>query len=888
MKTKLFSFGLFMSLNIMAQNTAINELSGAEQSQKTSQKQISSRNKTAAANIIWSEDFSNGIPNGWTNRGHSGDVNIFDPNAIWEYRGSITNPTFATGSRGAWAGTGGLAGGSPIASPTATNGFVIFDSDYLDNNGVQGAAGTGPSPAPHVGDLTTDTINLLGKSNIQITVHSYLRYFAGRNLMAFSTDGGLTWGDTIRLHNYIAVNSSSSLDEISTFDISNIIGNEPYAMIRFIYDGSFNEPAANGQGYYFWMLDDIVIEEIPDHALDFAIGPNNAPKQDITFNGEEKTGNMLENQVNLMSFDANIVNVGGSAQTNVKLQIDILKNGQYLSSIFSSNYPLLNPGDTADFNSIYTPPFTPNGIGNYSFEFKAISDSIPVANSSISPMASPFSINVNSLADPQGGQGLDFGINDNSLGTDNIGHDGSAMAIRLKFSNPTDTINAVPKVKISHMLLDLAVGNGGDLVLEAYEARGFDYINGFAAAPLFSVTHTINNLSTNLEKIDIRSSPCSPIYLDVDTSYYFVVYMFSNAGSNPIRVWNDQTVNQPGNSSIFYNADDARWYRGYSGGSRTFASPRIRVANLSLTEDTISACSPFVWTNGQVFTSSNYSALDTLQSVLGCDSIVRLHLDIIPPSDPSIDSVSACGSYTWIDGITYTSSNNTALDTLINSMGCDSLVQLNLTIINTQNIADSIRSCGPYLWRDGQVYNSDTSSVNYTVNDGLGCSTTYSLHFTNIGVDTNLTIIDSLISVQSSGQHYQWFECGPGGIFTKLVGDSLQNFIAPHSGAYAVVVSNEFCSDTSSCVYIETIGSRDWEIWKGVTYFPNPNNGKFHLNLGQMDQAQIRIKNTKGQLVYSNKTDQNTLDISLNEAAGLYFLEIQTETDIRVFKVLLK
>ena len=36
---------------------------------------------------------------------------------------------------------------------------------------------------------------------------------------------------------------------------------------------------------------------------------------------------------------------------------------------------------------------------------------------------------------------------------------------------------------------------------------------------------------------------------------------------------------------------------------------------------------------------------------------------------------------TWIDGVTYTSSNTTATDTLIASNGCDSIVTLNLTLI---------------------------------------------------------------------------------------------------------------------------------------------------------------------------------------------------------------
>ena len=47
----------------------------------------------------------------------------------------------------------------------------------------------------------------------------------------------------------------------------------------------------------------------------------------------------------------------------------------------------------------------------------------------------------------------------------------------------------------------------------------------------------------------------------------------------------------------------------------------------------------------------------------------------------STDSQALCGSsYTWIDGVTYTASNNTATHTLTNAAGCDSVVTLDLII----------------------------------------------------------------------------------------------------------------------------------------------------------------------------------------------------------------
>ena len=72
---------------------------------------------------IWDEDFGSGIPSTWVNAGFDGFGNTLD-SALWEYRGTSTNPDNTEGSRGAYVGTRG-----PIQSASAANGFMIFDSD---------------------------------------------------------------------------------------------------------------------------------------------------------------------------------------------------------------------------------------------------------------------------------------------------------------------------------------------------------------------------------------------------------------------------------------------------------------------------------------------------------------------------------------------------------------------------------------------------------------------------------------------------------------------------------------------------------------------------------------------------------------------------------------
>ncbi len=155
--------------------------------------------------ILWQENFSGGIPATWTNVGYNGFGTV-QPNCLWEYRGPNTTPDNTIASRGAyWSG-------ASITSPTVSNGFAIYDSDYLDNAGVAGNFGNGIAPGPNIAILTTNVINLTNEPFVQLSMYSLFRTLGShatyqKSKVAFSTNGGLTWPDTIVLHPSLGSNT---------------------------------------------------------------------------------------------------------------------------------------------------------------------------------------------------------------------------------------------------------------------------------------------------------------------------------------------------------------------------------------------------------------------------------------------------------------------------------------------------------------------------------------------------------------------------------------------------------------------------------------------------------------------------------------------------------
>lgn len=165
------------------------------------------------------------------------------------------------------------------------------------------------------------------------------------------------------------------------------------------------------------------------------------------------------------------------------------------------------------------------------------------------------------------------------------------------------------------------------------------------------------------------------------------------------------------------------------GGCDSVVTLNLTILEPSTGTDVISACESYTWIDGITYTESNNSAMYTLTNAVGCDSVVTLNLTILEPSTGT-DIVSACESYTWIDGITYTESNNTATYTLTNSVGCDSVVTLNLTILEPSTGTDVISACESYTWIDGITYTQSNNTATYTLTNAVGCDSIVTLDLT--------------------------------------------------------------------------------------------------------------------------------------------------------------
>lgn len=188
--------------------------------------------------------------------------------------------------------------------------------------------------------------------------------------------------------------------------------------------------------------------------------------------------------------------------------------------------------------------------------------------------------------------------------------------------------------------------------------------------------------------------------------------------------------------------------------------------------------------------------------------------------------VMACDSFIWIDNNTYTSNNNTATFLILSSTssGCDSMVTLNLTINN---------------------------------------------------VDVSVTDNSPTLTANTVGAVYQWLNCDNN--YLIINGETNQSFTATVNGNYAVVITQNNCTDTSACFNINTIGINEHNKTQ-MTIYPNPNKGVFTIEMLNNQEHYFEITDLTGKLVYQGKINNILTTVDLSEYEnGIYLLKIDED-----------
>ena len=142
--------------------------------------------------------------------------------------------------------------------------------------------------------------------------------------------------------------------------------------------------------------------------------------------------------------------------------------------------------------------------------------------------------------------------------------------------------------------------------------------------------------------------------------------------------------------------------------------------NHQITTDSVSICRGDTVYVGNSAYSSPGQYLDSLITVDGCDSIVWTHLRVLPIVSDSIYRSVCAGESVWIGDKEY-SKSGVYRDTLISSVGCDSIISLRLAVNLAYDLTEAVSLC------QGEFYQVGSSIYRYagdyvdTLSTALGC-----------------------------------------------------------------------------------------------------------------------------------------------------------------------
>jgi hypothetical protein len=291
-------------------------------------------------------------------------------------------------------------------------------------------------------------------------------------------------------------------------------------------------------------------------------------------------------------------------------------------------------------------------------------------------------------------------------------------------------------------------------------------------------------------------------------------------------------------------------------------------------------CQPYISPSGQVWaTSGTYQ--DTIPNQAGCDSIITVQLTVNNSTASTISPVT-CQPYISPSGQVWATSG-TYQDTIPNQGGCDSIITVQLTVNNSTASTISPVTCQPYISPSGQVW-ATSGTYQDSIPNQAGCDSIITVQLTVHVVNASVTNSSPILTANVANAAYQWIYCDS----VAISGATNQSFTATSTGDYAVIITQNGCTDTSACAAVNIVGLQD--NFLRFNLFPNPTHGNVHLTCAEdCGILQLQVSDAFGKVVLQQTLENVAENVfTLRGASGVYFVELRSDDGRRALLKVVK
>lgn len=241
-------------------------------------------------------------------------------------------------------------------------------------------------------------------------------------------------------------------------------------------------------------------------------------------------------------------------------------------------------------------------------------------------------------------------------------------------------------------------------------------------------------------------------------------------------------------------------------------------------------------------------------------------------TQPVSVNVNSCTDYLLPNGVLATKSGlyNTSFKS---SSGCDSMVSVNLTINRISTTLGNISACNSYSLLGSNNMYTQSGFYSDTLSTTQGCDSIVSFNLTVTHIDDSVNINGAVLTanaVQQNGATYQWVDCDDN--YMPIPSAKNRIYKTVKNGKYAVIITENNCSDTSECITVDFTGVNTARQ-SSFKIYPNPTKGK--LTIETTSDVQLSITNILGEVVYFTNLVGKKNEVNLEQLAnGMYFVNI--------------
>ncbi len=165
-----------------------------------------------------------------------------------------------------------------------------------------------------------------------------------------------------------------------------------------------------------------------------------------------------------------------------------------------------------------------------------------------------------------------------------------------------------------------------------------------------------------------------------------------------------------------------------------------------------------------------------------------------------------------------------------------------------------------------------TTTVVWSFEDAAGNTSTQNQEVIITGVDVSTSVSGlTITAANTSASNFQWMDCSDNSLIS---GETNSTFTATQNGDYAVIITQDGCTDTSACVTIADVGTLtlDTDV---IQVFPNPSStGVFQISGAEI--TRVTVVDLTGKVVPATHKGQQLNASGLQQ--GKYFVEIETQS----------